>query len=116
VSENRSKEGDLIWRLLWPYIGEESQFDPDLESDVIELTEDILPKVWDQVGAIEDKLATAERRLERTCKWKHDGDYWETECGQQWVFDDGGPEENGAAFCYACGGRLVVAAKEESER
>jgi hypothetical protein len=63
-----------------------------------------------------DWLAAAEVRLERTCEWKHDADYGETGCGHEWQFVDGGPKENGAAFCYACGGRLVVAAQNERER
>jgi hypothetical protein len=65
---------------------------------------------------LQAKLSTAERRLERTCKWKHDNDYWETECGHEWQFVDGGPEDNGAEFCYACGGRLVIAAQEPAAR
>lgn len=40
-----------------------------------------------------------------TCRWTHHADdsFWDTECGQSWRFDDGGPKENNMHFCHHCG-------------
>lgn len=40
-----------------------------------------------------------------TCEWTHNADdsFWDTECGQSWRFDDGGPKENNMHFCHHCG-------------
>ena len=45
-----------------------------------------------------------------TCKWTHNADdsSWETECGQSWRFDDGGPKENHMNFCHCCGKPLRI--------
>jgi len=38
------------------------------------------------------------------CEWKADEEgVWGTGCGQAFVFDDGGPIENGMKFCCYCG-------------
>lgn len=44
------------------------------------------------------------------CEWKHDDDddFWDTECGQPWRFDDGGPKENHMNFCPCCGKPLRI--------
>jgi hypothetical protein len=46
-----------------------------------------------------------------TCEWTQDdygGDcHWETQCGNAFEFNDGGPVKNHAVFCCYCGGRLV---------
>jgi len=43
----------------------------------------------------------------QTCKWSQefDGNY-DTECGQAFVFDYGGPADNGMNFCGYCGKRI----------
>ena len=43
------------------------------------------------------------------CNWTYDAgdDFWETECGEAFVFMDGGPAENNARFCSYCGKKLV---------
>ncbi len=42
------------------------------------------------------------------CPWRVDADsVWWTGCGHGWMFEDGGPTENGTAWCPFCGGRLV---------
>ena len=45
-----------------------------------------------------------------TCAWTIDdwgGDsVYETQCGHTFEFNDGGPVENGFAFCGYCGGKL----------
>ncbi len=45
-----------------------------------------------------------------TCKWTHNADdsSWDTECGQSWRFDDGGPKENHMNFCHCCGKPLRI--------
>lgn len=46
------------------------------------------------------------------CAWEldeHDGSY-DTECGQKFVFIEGGPRENEMRFCCYCGGKLKVPA------
>jgi len=68
-----------------------------------------------RVDELEAQL-TAERA--RTCTWTlepYDTGVWQSECGELWSFIDGGPEENRARYCHACGGRLItVNYKEES--
>lgn len=45
-----------------------------------------------------------------TCEWTHNADdsFWDTECGQSWRFDDGGPKENHMNFCHCCGKSLRI--------
>lgn len=45
-----------------------------------------------------------------TCEWAHNEDdgFWDTECGQSWLFDDGGPKENHMNFCHCCGKPLRI--------
>jgi hypothetical protein len=52
--------------------------------------------------------------VEKTCTWTLDeiDGYWQTECGEAWVFSEGGPSENGQNFCHHCGGKLIAAAQE----
>ncbi len=49
-----------------------------------------------------------------SCCWTDDGDgLWETECGEAFVFTDGGPAENKAKFCPYCGKPLDVTPQTE---
>ena len=44
-----------------------------------------------------------------SCIWKPDNDgVYETSCGESFVFNDGGPKENGARFCLHCGKPLIA--------
>ena len=45
-----------------------------------------------------------------TCEWAHNEDdgFWDTECGQSWRFDYGGPKENHMNFCHCCGKPLRI--------
>lgn len=51
-------------------------------------------------------------RAAKVCEWKQDTDYeteiWHTSCGEAFVFNDGGPDENFLKFCCYCGGRLTA--------
>lgn len=43
------------------------------------------------------------------CNWTEDWEgNWNTECGEMFVFIDGGPEENRIRFCCYCGKPIVV--------
>ena len=38
------------------------------------------------------------------CKWQCDFDsVWHASCGEDWIFPDGTPEENGLKYCPCCG-------------
>lgn len=44
-----------------------------------------------------------------TCAWEQEdecGSAYSTTCGNTFMFEDGGPSDNGAKFCCYCGGRL----------
>jgi hypothetical protein len=42
-----------------------------------------------------------------TCEWAEDEDgYWATECGHLFELVDGGPKDNGMAYCCYCGKTL----------
>lgn len=51
------------------------------------------------------------------CTWTEDADgNWDTECGETFVFSEGGPGENGQRFCGYCGKFLsAVAFKFEED-
>lgn len=76
--------------------------------DVIEKIDNLL--TVEQVGGLKRIIITALESLslttsERvTCTWKFDPDgYWQTECGDQFMFSEGGPTENRVKFCHYCG-------------
>ena len=52
-----------------------------------------------------------------TCTWREDeAGTWSTSCGELYAFTDGGPAENHAVFCHACGKQIeAVKYQEESE-
>lgn len=52
-----------------------------------------------------------------SCTWTFSNydDHWTGTCGAEWVFNDGGPEENGVKFCPKCGKSVAVAATEGTE-
>lgn len=43
------------------------------------------------------------------CSW-YSGNYggWHSSCGTAYIFESGGPVENGHKFCHCCGKRLTV--------
>lgn len=49
---------------------------------------------------------------DQTCGWWLSGGWddesWKSECGAEWTFIDGDPEENGVRFCFSCGKPVVV--------
>lgn len=52
-----------------------------------------------------------------SCTWTFSNydDHWSGTCGAEWVFNDGGPEENGVKFCPKCGKSVAVSAAEGTE-
>lgn len=42
------------------------------------------------------------------CKWTAESnfDWWDSECGNTFVFIDGGPADNDFLFCPYCGGSI----------
>lgn len=55
--------------------------------------------------------------LRRTCEYREteDGEYWDTACGHQLVFEYGPPSKSGCKFCGRCGGVLVEVSYVEPE-
>lgn len=66
-------------------------------------------KQWQSWQAAE---RDALERAAKVCEWKQDTDYeteiWHTSCGEAFVFNEGGPDENFLKFCCYCGGRLTA--------
>lgn len=52
-----------------------------------------------------------------SCTWTFSNydDHWSGACGVEWIFPDGGPEENGVKFCPKCGKSVAVSATEGTE-
>ena len=71
-------------------------------------------------GMPEDLLAEFKAALADSisaCTWQYGAFSWHTACGQEWMLNDGTPEQNGMRFCHSCGKTLVVDEKHpESER
>ena len=45
----------------------------------------------------------------KTCCWEYDSEgNYHSECGNAFIFGDGGPVENEFEFCPYCGSRLAV--------
>lgn len=49
------------------------------------------------------------------CTWRetHDGESWETDCGNCFVFIVDGPAKNGMRYCCYCGESLVAVSYAE---
>lgn len=47
----------------------------------------------------------APAQAQDACNWSLTYDYsevWESSCGEEWTFIDGGPAENSVRFCHGC--------------
>jgi hypothetical protein len=52
----------------------------------------------------DDKSKPPPLKAFEACVWKYDPDgYWQTQCGDQFCFSEGGPTENSVRFCHFCG-------------
>ena len=57
-------------------------------------------------------------KVAEECQWlisqsREEGDIWQTDCGNEFVFNEGTPSYNGAKFCCYCGKKLVERVVEE---
>ena len=62
--------------------------------------------IWDSaIKNVEKSRTSTNNRRNAICRWKYCGDdgYWHTSCGEDFVFNDGTPQENGLLFCHHCG-------------
>lgn len=53
-----------------------------------------------------------------TCTWHGDAvgsDYWETDCRNSFILNDGTPADNGMKFCCYCGRQLVTDAATDED-
>lgn len=52
-----------------------------------------------------------------TCAWTFSAydSHWSGTCGIEWIFTDGGPEENGVKFCPKCGKSVAIETTEGTE-
>ena len=58
-------------------------------------------------------------KVQEECEWVQadpfgsgDSCIWQTDCGHEFVFDEGTPSDNGAKFCLYCGKKLVERVEE----
>jgi hypothetical protein len=52
-------------------------------------------------------MARTTKPVNQKCQWIEDDDgNWDTQCGDKFTFNDGGPVANGFRFCAYCGLRL----------
>ena len=53
----------------------------------------------------------APAQAQDACNWSLTYDYsemWESSCGEEWTFIDGGPAENSVRFCHGCGKPVAI--------
>ena len=96
-----------------------AEFCAELETELAaanERAEDAIAQSFEwaqKVERVEAKLAASEAaRLAAVepCLWTDQEDYWQSDCGQAFVFNDGTPAENGAKFCNHCGKPIAYSA------
>ena len=65
----------------------------------------------DTVHDLEIKISNLEKeKKEEACNWHqedYESSYWSSDCGIQFVLDDGTPKENNMNYCCKCGKKLV---------
>ncbi len=80
----------------------------------VDVLEGLLRKTlayFTEPGMPEDLLAEFKAALARatnSCTWQYGAYSWRTSCGEEWMLNDGTPEQNGMRFCHSCGKTLVV--------
>ncbi|WP_138436374.1 hypothetical protein [Marinobacter shengliensis] len=48
------------------------------------------------------------------CEWHSDDNgCWMSQCGKEWYFEDGGPEDNGMNYCVKCGKQCIEIGSSE---
>ena len=85
---------------------------------------DIEPIIAEKLRPIRDALAMLlqDSGTPGYCEWVQEDPFgsgdsciWQTECGHEFVFDEGTPSDNGAEFCLYCGKKLVERVVENDE-
>lgn len=86
------------------------------QDEVQQLAADLAKAVWmhAQKRLFTWTLESMERALKKclnthsakSCSWKNEGEYWETDCGNAFTFTAGDPTENRMKFCPYCGKAL----------
>jgi len=77
------------------------------------MTRALVATVLAQIATVDqttrEALRAAAEELTRQCVWveTEGGEYWDTTCGAQLVWEDGPPSRHGAKFCSRCGGQMV---------
>jgi hypothetical protein len=89
-----------------------------LAAEVRRLTAELDRETTRAITLAGDVAEAHARRDVMTCAWtltpdQVDNDYWVTDCGQQYMFFEGGPKANGMSFCPYCGKPLVEARPTE---
>jgi len=57
---------------------------------------------------VEHEMHRLDKEVNRTCIWERQDDgYYDTECDNAWVFNDGTYKDNKAEYCMFCGGKIV---------
>ncbi|WP_370426117.1 hypothetical protein AB9Q52_011090 [Pantoea vagans] len=78
-----------------------------------------LHRMWLAWQASRQALEIALPILEQRggCNWHYDEAdcLWSSECGEDWQFTDGGPEDNRVKFCQGCGQPVVLEQQELGE-
>ena len=76
----------------------------------------------DAILDVQEKVGTAlsPPTEPKECQWliselREEGDIWQTDCGHEFVFNEGTPSYNGAKFCLYCGKKLVERVVEEND-
>jgi len=75
-----------------------------------------MSKIAAGIRAILSRAASSRAEME-TCIWDREDEdgAWDSQCGECWLFIDGGPKENGVKFCQGCGKQVMLAAAETKE-
>ena len=63
-------------------------------------------------GKLQERIKALEAE-DGKCKWAYDDNYdmWETECGEAFCLESGGPIDNKMKYCPYCGKQLVQTLK-----
>jgi len=62
----------------------------------------------ERADTLEFALRTALDLTAATCTWQYGAFSWHTGCGQEWMLNEGTPEQNGMNFGHSCGKTLAV--------
>lgn len=112
---------DIVWRIN----GEDKRFEADWIKDIWYILKASNPypahrkRRRNSVGDIDivmaeereggaEACASELKDVVSCCGWviDHDGEAWDTGCGQVFVINDGTPKENGILFCPYCGRKI----------